>query len=201
VCRGTYETEATMATERGRLLLLLASDEPQSATALASAAHEDPGETRRRLQQLVTQGLIVADTGAAIAVYRLVRSPVPLSVPVAPPRILVVDDEAVMRDLVVEILDEEAYAAVALESPTTVRLLLEHLEFGLVLTDSFGRVPGGALVETAEVVKAAGATPVVLFTAHRVDLDTARAEGFRTVLNKPFELETFIALVRELLPV
>jgi CheY-like chemotaxis protein len=189
-----------MATERGRLLLLLASDEPQSAAALANAAHEDPAETLRRLQQLVTQGLIIADSGAALAVYRLVRSPAPLSVPIAPPRVLVVDDEVITRELVVEILEDEAYAAVALESPTTVRLLLEHLQFGLVLTDSFGRVPGAALVETAEVVKAAGTTPVVLFTAHRVDLDAARAVGFHAVLNKPFDLESFISAVRELLP-
>lgn len=182
------------------MLLLLASDEPQSAAALASAAHADPSETLRRLQHLVTQGLIVADTGAALAVYRLVRSPAPLGVPIAPPRVLVVDDEVITRELVVDILDDEAYTAVALESPTTVRLLLEHLEFGLVLTDTFGRVPGAALVETAEVVKAAAATPVVLFTAHRVDLDAARAAGFRDVMAKPFDLETFVATVRELLP-
>src|SRR5215213_7538796 len=115
-----------MATERGRLLLLLASDEPQSAAALARAAREDPTETIRRLQQLVTQGLIVADTGAALAVYRLVRSPVPLSVPIAPPRVLVVDDELITRELVVEILEDEAYVAVALQSPATAQQLLEH---------------------------------------------------------------------------
>ena len=43
-----------MATERGRLLLLLASDKPQSAAALANAAHEDPAEMRL--------GLVLTDT-------------------------------------------------------------------------------------------------------------------------------------------
>jgi CheY-like chemotaxis protein len=189
-----------VATERGRLLLLLASGGPQSAAALAETAHEDPAETLRRLQQLVTEGFIVADTGAAIAVYRLVRSPDPLAAATALPRILVVDDYAVTRDLVVEILQDEAYAVAALESPTTVPLLLEHLQFGLVITDSFGPAPAAALVETAAMVAAAGSTPVALFTAHRVDLDAARVAGFRDVLAKPFDLETFLATVRDLLP-
>jgi CheY-like chemotaxis protein len=189
-----------VATERGRLLLLLASDGPQSAAALASASHDDPTETLHRLQQLVTEGFIIADTGAALAVFRLVRSSDPLTAPTAPPRVLVVDDDAIIRDLVVEILEDQAYAAAALESPTTARVLLEHLQFGLVITDSFGRIPDAALVETAAVVEAAGPTPVVLFTAHRVDLDTARAAGFRGGLTKPFDLETLISTVRELLP-
>jgi len=189
-----------MATERGRLLLLLASGGPQNAAALARGARAAPAETLRRLQHLVNRGLVIADTGVAVAVYRLVRSADPLTAPTAPSRVLVVDGDAVTRELAVDILEDEAYVVAALERPTTAQLLLEHLQFGLVITDSFGRVPAAALIEPAAVVAAAGATPVVLFTAHPVDLDAARAAGFHAVLAKPFERETFIATVRDLLP-
>jgi DNA-binding response OmpR family regulator len=56
------------------------------------------------------------------------------------------------------------------------------------------------LVNVAELREAAGATPLVPFTAHRLKLDADLAAGFRDLIEKPFELETFESRVRTLLP-
>ena len=40
------------------------------------------------------------------------------------------------------------------------------------------------LVNTADVVRSAGLTPVILFSAHTYNLDVARAAGFRDLIMK-----------------
>jgi DNA-binding response OmpR family regulator len=110
-------------------------------------------------------------------------------------RILLVEDDPLIRDLIAEVLEAESYAIVACETPVQATLLLQRVSFDLVITDGFSPVPGGVLASTAPVVRCADPTPVVLFSAHPINVTAAVAAGFRGVITKPFDLDTLIGQV------
>ena len=56
------------------------------------------------------------------------------------------------------------------------------------------------MLNLADLRSAAELTPVVLFTAHKLEPDAVRASGFRDLIEKPFELEAFESTIRALLP-
>ncbi len=57
------------SSDAGRLLLLLASREPQTVAQRTAATDLPPTEALRQLQHLVEQGFIVLATAAAVAVH------------------------------------------------------------------------------------------------------------------------------------
>jgi CheY-like chemotaxis protein len=188
-----------MTIEGGRLLIILGSGTPQTAAQLARLARQDPAATLRRLQQLMDWGFIVADTGNDFALYQLSPYQDSSRAPTAARRILVIEDDLMVRELVVSILEDENYAVIASQTAAAARPILEHVQFDLVITDGFNPSSTPMLVDSIEMIRAAGATPVALFSVQEVKLDAARALGFRGILAKPFDLETFLAQVRELL--
>ena len=187
-------------TSGGRLLLLLISRDVQSAAQLASASELSPAETLRQLNRLADQGFIVGEPdGDGPAVYRLRPAAAERDDPHDPRRILLLDDDAELRELVVTLLEEDGYAVIAAAVPGDGSTLLRHVSFDLAVTDGFRADASAVLTDHTEVLRAAGTTPVVLFTAHRVDLDAALAAGFRALIEKPFDLETLEQQVRSLL--
>ena len=54
-------------------------------------------------------------------------------------------------------------------------------------------------VNTADLIRSAGVTPVALFSAHTLDLEVARAAGFRDLITKPFDLDALVRQVKVLL--
>ena len=68
---------------------------------------------------------------------------------------------------------------IATEIAADAVALLDSVSFDLVLTDSLTHSSASIEVESAGVREAAGSTPVVLFTAHQLERDTALAMGFR----------------------
>jgi CheY-like chemotaxis protein len=188
-----------LAIERGRLLIILGSRTPQTAAQLSRLAREDRGATLRHLQQLVQWGFIVGDGGDDIALYQLSPHQDTLRTPTAARRILVIEDNIIVRELVISILEDENYAVIASETPVAAKPLLGHAQFDLVITDGFHPGSTARFVDSIETIRAAGATPVALFSVQQVQLDAARVIGFRDVLAKPFDLETFLSQVRELL--
>ena len=97
------------------------------------------------------------------------------------------------------VLDDEGYAVVAAPLPDDAAALLSRVRFDLVIGDGLSATPRAGLLETRAVLEAAGATPVALFTAHRFELDEVHTAGFRDLIEKPFDLETFERQVRMLL--
>jgi DNA-binding response OmpR family regulator len=97
------------------------------------------------------------------------------------------------------VLDEEGYALILTQVPGDAASLLREVAFDLVITDSFRRPPTVVLSSAADLLAAAGGTPVALFTAQPVELDAALAAGFRDLLAKPFDLDTLARQVRALL--
>jgi len=102
-------------------------------------------------------------------------------------RILVIDDEDVIRMLVVEILESAGHEVTSAESAEVALALLEHAEFDLVVSDVI--MPGLSGLELLEAVRAHRASlPVVLVTgAGTYDtLSQALTRGAAGLVTKPF---------------
>jgi CheY-like chemotaxis protein len=183
----------------GKLLLLLASRDPQTAAELARGSHQTSAETRRQLLRLIEHGFAVASTGDDQAVYQLTPKGTQVDQLDPQQRILVVDDDALLQELVTVILEDDGYVVMAISTSVDATTILGEVAFDLVMTDSFGRAGGAALVNAAELLAVAAPAPVVLFTAHHLELDDVLAAGFRGLLEKPFEIATLERQVRALL--
>lgn len=68
-----------------------------------------------------------------------------------------------------------------------------------MITDGFSNRISGVFANTADVLHSAGVTPVALFSAHILELDTAQAAGFRDLITKPFEIDRLVRQIRLLL--
>jgi putative two-component system response regulator len=112
-------------------------------------------------------------------------------------RVLVIDDESVIRMLVVEILESAGYDVTSAESAERALALLEKADFDLVVSDVV--MPGLSGLELLEAVQARRASlPVVLVTgAGTYDtLSQALTRGAAGLVTKPFahhELQSAVA--------
>jgi CheY-like chemotaxis protein len=186
-------------TSGARLLLLLTSRDLQSAAQLARASGLSPAETLRQLDRLAGQGFVIAADGAAGSTAYGLR-PQGTDDPVGSrQRILLLDDDAELREVVVAVLEDDGHAVIAAALPSDGSALLRGIRFNLAVTDGYSRLPSGVLVEAAEFLEAAGPTPVALFTAHPIELDAVRAAGFCALIEKPFDLDALQRQVRALL--
>jgi len=113
-----------------------------------------------------------------------------------PEHILLVEDDLPIRELLATLFEDEGYALTACASPQQAMTLLDHGGFDLVITDGFSKVAGSVMQNTADIVRRAGATPVVLFSAHTLDIAVALAAGFRDLITKPFDVDTLLRQVR-----
>jgi CheY-like chemotaxis protein len=188
-----------MQTNGGRLLLILTSRAAETTTQLIRSSGLSPADTLRELHRLVDQGFIVAvaDDGA-VGVYRLNPKGVRTDQLDPQQRILVIEDDLAIQQLTVLLLEEEGYAVNVTQTPADATALLKEVAFDLVLTDGFSATARAVLTNTTDIRETAGVTPVVLFTAHHMELDAVRAVGFRDLIEKPFELETLEQTVRTL---
>jgi DNA-binding response OmpR family regulator len=133
------------------------------------------------------------------AVYQLRPKAEQSSAADLPEHILLIEDDVMISELVMTVLEDEGYAVVVCLTPLDAMSLLHRLSFDLVITDGFSRVPGAVLVNTADLIRSAGVTPVALFSAHRLDRELAQAAGFRDVITKPFDLDALVRQVKVLL--
>jgi CheY-like chemotaxis protein len=189
-----------MASNGGHLLLILASAGAETGAQLTAASGLSPTATLRQLTRLVEHGFIVAGTpGGEVALYRLNPKGVRTEAAEAHRRILLIEDDTAVQEMLTMVLEEEGYDVILTRVPADAESLLREVAFDLVITDSFSRTPAAVLSGTTGVLAAAGGTPVALFTAHQVELDAALAGGFADLLAKPFDLETLERQVRALL--
>ena len=114
-----------------------------------------------------------------------------------PPTLLIVDDDAAIRDLLAVILARAGYIALcAGDGLEAVQQLRRH-HVDLVLTDVYMPGEDGLFVLRAASDLRIG---VVVFTAERDaefdPLRTAQQLGARAVLRKPFDPELILATIR-----
>ena len=184
----------------GRLLLVMLSADAQTAAQLGAASGLDAARTLQELVRLVERGFVVVqDPAGAVAVYRLNPKGVRTEQPPPQERILLIEDDAAVQELMQLLLEDEGYAVIVSRTPADATALLDAVAFDLVITDGFSAAPTAVVTNTLDVLAAAGATPVALFTAHRLELDEARAAGFRDLIEKPFDLSAMERQVRALL--
>ena len=182
-------------------LLILASRDLQSAEQLAASGGLDPIETNLQLGRPAGQGCIIAsDPAADAATHRLEPESAPTDELDPSRRILLVESDLPLGELLTMVLEDEGYATITVHTPAEAVVILSRVSFDLVVTDGFSKTVGAVVGNLAELREAARATPVVLFTAHRLDLDDVLAAGFRDLIEKPFELETLERSIRALLP-
>jgi len=121
-------------------------------------------------------------------------------------RILVIDDDRDVGDVVTAILGDEGYEVTALQqiSDETVRAAVGRLEPDCILLDGVEAVEyAEAWATAAEVSHRSRPIPTVMFTAHSTDAaeaslatsERAVAAGFFAVLRKPFHLDELVATV------
>jgi CheY-like chemotaxis protein len=192
------ETE-TVVTSGGQLLRILTSRDVQSVADLALASRQGCTDTIRSLGRLVDQGLLVVGNQSGTTVCQLRPKAEQSSVSDLPERILLIEDDVSIGELVVEVLEDEGYGVVVCLTPLDAMALLHRVTFDLVITDGFSSVPEAVFVNMADLIRSTGVTPVALFSAHKLDLEIARAAGFGDVITKPFDLDTLVRQVKVLL--
>ncbi len=112
-------------------------------------------------------------------------------------RILIVDDEATIRDSLVESLSREGYEVTAAETGEEALAKCHSNKFDLVITDL--KLPGVSGLEILQALRNQGkGTPVIMMTAYG-DVDTAVSAmryGAYDFMPKPFKLGTMKSQVR-----
>lgn len=113
--------------------------------------------------------------------------------------ILVIDDDARIRNLLKAFLNDKGYAASVAEDAAHARRLLNAMDFDLLIVDVM--MPGEDGLALTAGVRDSANTPIILLTAR--DLPEDRIEGLRAgaddYLAKPFEPEELVLRIDAIL--
>lgn len=121
----------------------------------------------------------------------------------SPQRLLIVDDDPVIRRILGDFLCDEGFGVLAVATLDEAVAALAASRFGLVLTDAFRfrhRPDDDLWTGLERLLAAAGTTPVVIFSAQRaIPFDDYYARGVAGIVAKPFDLEMLSAVIRRAL--
>jgi CheY-like chemotaxis protein len=109
------------------------------------------------------------------------------------PRILVVERDQGIADLLVAFLKSEDYAPFLAASPEQALNRLNEQTFHLVLSDLFAENPRRLYTQARHLLRHRLLTPVGLMTGWPVDARAALRQGFAFHLQKPFDLDLLLA--------
>lgn len=109
-------------------------------------------------------------------------------------RVLVVDDEQVMADLIVEVLTDEGFDAHAVDGPEAINAAEEYSP-DLILLDWMMRpVPGESVLGALRENSTLSSIPVILVSAFH-DADTVAQRWCVPVLRKPFDVRRLLSTI------
>jgi len=113
--------------------------------------------------------------------------------------VLVVDDEPIVRDVVVRYLEREGHATLEAGDGTSARAMLEQQQADLVVLDVM--LPGIDGLELCRWIRARSALPVILLTARGEEADriVGLDLGADDYVTKPFSPRELVARVRTVL--
>lgn len=117
-----------------------------------------------------------------------------------PPKILVIDDEPGIREVLGKMLESRGYQVVACADGQSGLHRFQEAPFDLVVTDL--NMPGLSGWDVAREIKGrAPATPVILITGtvYQVDMVEARANGIDFLIWKPFEFQEVMRTITQAL--
>lgn len=115
------------------------------------------------------------------------------------PRILVVDDERAIADLVAELMVREGMAATACYGGADALELFSHADFDLVILDLM--MPGIDGLEVCRRLRAVSQVPIFFLSAkdEEVDKVVGLTMGADDYISKPFKPRELVARVRSML--
>jgi len=114
------------------------------------------------------------------------------------PKILVVDDEIMVRDFLSRLLTLKGIVAKTVESGFQAIEIMKSAKFDIVFLDV--RMPGMDGIQTLKELKKINSdTKFVMMTGYSVDdlLEEAKKENILAVIKKPFDINQIIAVVTE----
>jgi DNA-binding response OmpR family regulator len=113
--------------------------------------------------------------------------------------VLVVDDEPIVRDVLVRYLEQEGYRALQAADGDTARTLLDEEEPNLVVLDLM--LPGTDGLALCRWIRARSQLPVIMVTAlsEEADVLTGLELGADDYLTKPFSPRELVARVKSVL--
>jgi DNA-binding response OmpR family regulator len=135
--------------------------------------------------------------GAAVDSPRSRRSPSPHNVPVT--TVLVVDDEPIVREVVVKYLRREGFRTLEAGDGDTARALVECERLDLVVLDLM--LPGTDGLAVCRWIRARSSLPVIMLTARGEEADriVGLELGADDYVTKPFSPRELAARVRTVL--
>lgn len=114
--------------------------------------------------------------------------------------ILVVDDEYLIADILGYALEDEGFMVVKASNGQKGLEVLERERPALIITDFMMPVMDG--LEFAKAVRAlpsANQLPIILISGAQAHIGMQRSDLFNAVLDKPFNIDSILSKVRELL--
>jgi DNA-binding NtrC family response regulator len=116
-----------------------------------------------------------------------------------PNRILIVEDEVILRESLLEFLRDEGEEAVAADTLAAARRMLARQTFDVVILDL--KLPDGSGLELLQAMQGEESPPVIVMTAFPEVQTAVRALklGAYDYINKPFDLEEMHLTVRRAL--
>ncbi len=117
-------------------------------------------------------------------------------------RILAVDDQRVMRELVKSVLEGEGHQVLIAEDGVEAMSIARENSFDLVLTDiNMPNMNGISLVSKLRRLEAYASIPIIMLTTESADFkkDKAKRMGANGWLQKPFDPDRLIKAVNSTL--
>lgn len=108
------------------------------------------------------------------------------------PRLLVVEHDNGIQELLAAFLTAEGYQVSLAASPDEARALLNQQHFHLVLTDLFSTSPRDRFGAVERLRASAGPIPVGVITGWNVAEDEIARHHFAFFLRKPFDVEDLV---------
>ncbi len=123
----------------------------------------------------------------------------PETLAITPTRVLIVDDDPSIRQMVVDYLGDNEMHATALPSGRGVSDLAGHAMIDLLILDL--KLPGEDGLEIARRIRAGSNVPIIMLTACKEEADRVMALelGADDYLTKPFSPRELLARIRALL--
>ena len=114
-------------------------------------------------------------------------------------KILVVDDDSGLRELVANLLDEEGYTVATAENGSDLPAALRNADFDLIILDIM--LPGQSGLDLCVYIRQTSTVPIMILTARGGEADriVGLEIGADDYLTKPFSSRELLARIKALL--